>query len=257
MSDAEAIFLSVVAAMIVAAGAGAWRYRAHLTLTIRAMTIDRNRTFRFSIAALLQVPAPTGGFLLFRMQPTRAEAFAPPGGVRKYFPPSAAGRLQELEWEPEFPPQVPGEHAGDLRGHLPGRKVPAFLLWVDKTTDIENDTDALRRELREECPAVNVAVTAEMVASLNLRTVRKVQEVTRQETRIQVRLISVLEPVAGDRATDQLIAAIVAGIGADVIVATQQEIRTGRSAGGVPIASSAEYLLGGFTRRPELPPLVT
>jgi hypothetical protein len=249
----ENLALGIIATLIGTLVVWCWLHRGHVLVAAQAVTVYRSRRFRISVASLLCLTDGTGKHILFRMAPTRSEAFGPPGGVRKYFP-TAEADLQRFEWDPEFPLGSGGEHDADLRGRVPGHKVPGLLRWLAETSDIENNTDALRRELGEETADVGVKIAKGDLNGLRLREVRHVLEYQRKAPRAQIRLISVLAPIEGDASTQALTAAVKAGLGANVIAVTTEDMRAGRTRSGEAIASSAEYLFSSFKRREDLAP---
>lgn len=252
------IAASVMAAIIVAMTAWLYRNRHWLRVLLPAVLTHRGADVRISIASILRLHCE-GRYVLFRT-PLRPEAFAPPGGVVKYYP-EASAALDSLEFRPQA---IEGGRSGrgkrDLRGYVTISKLAQFLRWYRKAAGRESHTDALRRELREEFEEVGAAALASYALSLDLRHVRTIVEGPSRvgtSPHLQVRIIEVYGPsevseTGISRLCGELRAATAGG--SDILFVSDEEIACGRSNQCV-ISHHASYLLGSRRLRPDLPPL--
>lgn len=250
-----AAIIGVVACAIFAALTFLARNWTRVAEVLLATTLRRDAAYRISVASLIKLPTSDSKYILFRMLPTRPEAFAPPGGVRKSYE-TAQPRLDSLEFVPEFSPASTTEHRNDLRGQLSGRHLAAFLRWVRQTGEVESATDAARRELLEESKLCGAGNTLAHVSQISFRVLRNVIELRPTRAYRQVRLLTVLEPVESD-AAKQLVEILTAASATspNIDCVTRADIQAGRTLTDAPIAPTADYLFAKRSSRPDLPPL--
>ena len=252
------IVAGVLASALVAVVAWLVRNRMWLRVLFPAVLIRPRQELRISIASVMRLRCE-GRHLLFRT-PLRPEALAPPGGVVKYFS-EAVAALDELEFRPEVPHSVPpGKGERDLRGYVRVSALPKFLRWYSSGEGRESHTDALRRELHEEFEEVGLQRLENLAGLLEFRHVRRVREGPARvgsQGPFQLRVIEVYEPVSiADGPVAELCTRLrtASRAGRDVVLATDEEIRRGRSEAGL-IAHHSAYLLGSKALRADLPPI--
>jgi hypothetical protein len=213
---------------------------------------------RISYCALLRV-RDDDRFVLFHT-PSRPGAYAPPGGVFKYFEPAVA-LLERLGFQAERSAARGIRTREDLRGLLPARSFTGFRRWFVSGTYREDAGECLRRELVEELTEIGFPELGAEVVDLELAHVRTVLEgpyaVPGRDYR-QARLFEVHDLVVTDRASERLRELLVS-LCADpevpsVVSATAAEIDHGRT-GRALIAPHTTYLVGSRRTRPDLPPV--
>ncbi|PSL45974.1 hypothetical protein B0I31_1265 [Saccharothrix carnea] len=216
------------------------------------------RAVRISYCALLRI-RDDDRFVLFHTA-SRPGAYAPPGGVFKYFPP-AVGLLEGLGFEAERSTSRGARTRADLRGVLPLRSFTGFRQWFASGAYREDARECLRRELTEELGEVGFPELGDRVREVALAHVRTVSEgpypVPDEDYR-QARLFEVHDLVVTDGASERLREALVA-LSTDpgvptVVSATAGEIAHGR-AGHALIAPHTAYLVGTRRTRADLPPV--
>ncbi|WP_221483493.1 SMODS-associated NUDIX domain-containing protein [Saccharothrix ecbatanensis] len=213
---------------------------------------------RISYCALLRI-RDDDRFVLFHTS-SRPGAYAPPGGVFKYFPP-AVELLEHLGFQPERHSSRGVRTRADLRGVLPLRSFAGFRQWFASGAYREDAQECLRRELTEELTEVGFPDLGDRVREVGLAHVRTVSEgpypVSGKDYR-QARLFEVHDLVVTGGASERLREAVVAlsvdpGV-STVVSATAAEIVHGR-AGHSLIAPHTAYLVGTRRTGADLPPV--
>src|SRR5579859_1859732 len=161
---------------------------------LRHKIIGRNADVRVSASALLRIP--DGGRYVLVRNANRPELFGPFGGVYK-FSESCRPILDEFLFRPQDvgPSRVMRD---DLRGFIPGKKLPNFVNWFFKLTQRESATECMCRELAEEIKETKLDSALTVPKSLDLRKIRTVEEAPHRvpvETYKQFRIFEVYEAV--------------------------------------------------------------
>jgi hypothetical protein len=157
---------------ILAAPLGHWAVinRHDLKLSLRCLFFLRKQRIRISYAALLRIEY-AGQYLLVAGR-LRKGSFGPLGGAYKYFR-EAQTDLDHIAFEPQVLSQIAGPGIEfDLRGFLRGRSVPKFMAWFRGGTGRENDSECLKRELREELGGAGLTEFVADVEDLTFTLVR-------------------------------------------------------------------------------------
>jgi hypothetical protein len=251
------VIASVVAAALIAAVSLLYRYRGWIRVLVPGIVTARSFEVRVSIASIVRVECD-GEYMLFRT-PLRPEAFAPPGGVVKFFP-EAQSELDDMAFRPQLVHgPVTGRGLRDLRGYIAFASLPRLIRWYGRGTDRESHTDALRRELREEAAEVGIPALGDSLSPLPLRRVRRVIEGPTRAAKgyLQVRVIEVYEVSESDRVKTEALCRDVRAVSdgnPNILFAAADVITKGRSGRDV-IGHHACYLYGARQLRGELPPL--
>jgi hypothetical protein len=215
-----------------------------------------NAELRISFSALLRI-SDGGRFLLIRNL-HRPELFGPVGGVYKYYN-DARVQLDEVS----FRPQDVGrgdDMKNDLRGFLPRRHAPKLIKWYEQRTLRESPETCLLRELREELREVKLVSRVSPPVELPLRPVRTVREGPERvpgQAYTQYRVFDVFEIASNATAAADAFRRLfeIAATGHHhLLIASSDEIVTGRARDGRRIGSHTAYLIRRSRLLPPEPP---
>src|SRR5262245_19492772 len=206
----------------------------------------RNDDMRVAFSALLRLKEGDRFILVRNLH--RPESFCPFGGVYKYFD-SAQKHFDKLE----FRPQVVGpgrDMEGDLRGFLPRHNVGSFVRWFWSEHDRETSQECLCRELKEEIREAKVTSSVKLREQLQFKLVRRILDGPRKvpgEHYRQFRVFEIFDmnhPNREVRALTKAIAKTVRSRSSNLLLATSEEIKRGRTPKGQVIGHISCYLIG-------------
>lgn len=220
---------------------------------IKCLLIHPNREMRVSFSALALI-RDGGSYLLVR-DLHRPEAFAPFGGVYKH---KESGVLDKLEFKPQSSRQM-DDMKNDLRGFLPRRNLAKLAHWFQSGRDRESAEECLQREFMEEIREAKLSKTLRCPDVLSFRFVRRVHEGPEEvpgQTYTQYRTFDVYKidesHVSMRKFSNKLLAEARNGQ-ENLMLATAQEIVSGRGPSSEQIGHNAGYLFGARRVRPDTP----
>lgn len=215
---------------------------------------------RVAFSALLRI-TETDKYILIRSH-NFPESFGPFGGVYKYFFQKAKPILDALDFRDK--PIDPENDKNDLRGCLPRGNLLQFVRWFNKySPERESFNECLHRELDEELAEVKLTAVLKISKDLkfqHIRTVTEGPESVAGQPFMQYRIFEVYEINQTTHEANEFIQQLfeVACKHPDLLIASSQEIITGKSRSGKQIGSHACYLIGKRRCRPNtafLPPM--
>jgi hypothetical protein len=224
---------------------------------LKCAVIRRGEAIRIAFSALVLLR--DGDHYLLVRNLHRPESFAPFGGVFKYMNTST---LDQVEFRPqtvESADRINSDMKDDLRGFLPRKNLPALVGWFKKGRGRESADDCLTRELAEEVAEVGLSKSVKCPEIIPFLLVRKVEEGPEKvmgETYTQYRIFEVWEPDFSKAVVRKFVRRLMEKARAgqkDLLLASAQEIISGRAASGDLIGHHAGYLFGNKRVRPESP----
>lgn len=255
MEATTAVALNIIAAMIFAFMLYVYQNRPLSKRMLLHIFLSHRKQVRVSVASLLKI-SNDGSFLLFRMR-LRDEAFAPPGGVAKFYR-SAGPVLDAFEFVPEIVPfEAHSSETMDLRGMLPLKNLLKFRRWLDKGIDRETYEECLRREIGEEIGELSLSGFTK-VAGLAFQHVRHVEDGPKQvrgEHFLQFRIFEVMEIRSDTEANREFCDWVfnAALTSPDLLVCAHEDIARGRATSGKLVANHTQVLLSREILRPDQP----
>jgi hypothetical protein len=222
----------------------------------RMLAVPRGGHVRVSFCALLRVHVDSR-YVLFHTT-SRPGAYAPPGGVFKYYEP-AVSLLDELGFQPERTGRRGVTTHSDLRSVLPGKSIRNFCGWFASGAYREDAAECLSREMAEELGEIgfhDFAAGIRDVPTVHVRTVIEGPYAVPGHAYQQLRRIEIYDLVNADgpavRLRKQLFSLAELRKQSGVILATAAEIMHGRC-GTALITPHTPYLLGSRRTSPDLP----
>jgi hypothetical protein len=225
---------------------------------LRTIVINPSAEIRVAFSALLRI-ATADQYLLIRNL-HRPETFGPFGGVYKYLD-NAQPSLDKFE----FKPQVVGpglDMKNDLRGFLPRKNLAKLVAWYYRETSRESYKQCLVRELKEELKEADLGTSLRCPSDINFGLVRSIAEgpvtVPGQHYK-QFRVFEVYDPSPKTNDTDDFLRHILKIVRRhrNLLLASSQEIASGRTRKGNVIGPHTGYLIGRKRTRPDDPAFST
>lgn len=225
---------------------------------LKCRIIQRNTDIRVALSALLRISL-SGKYLLVRNL-HRPETFGPFGGVLKYHE-AVRPYLDSLLFKPQD--LGPGEDMHcDLRGFLPRKNLPKLIKWYEKSEGRETAQECLARELEEEVGEIGLPKAMRLPAALKLRRVRAVTEGPEPvpgQSYTQYRVFEVFEPAEISKQQRRFLKKLteMASFHPDLLLASPEEIKSGRARDDSLIGHHAAYFLYSKRIRPDDVPFAT
>ena len=230
-----------------------WTFRGHGTRRFKAFArMCPAKQTRISFSSLLKISK--GNQYLLIQSNLYPEMFAPIGGVHKYYT-ASINFLNRAEFVPEADTK---KMERDLRGCLPARYLPDLIAWYLSWRDCETVEACVRRELREELEEIHLALKIPEDLAFHVPDSPIFEGPSRVpgEKYMQVRIFHVVTmrqdlPQFQEFESDLWKAAEDGTKG--LLIASAEQIESGRGKDRTLIGSQSEYLLGSRKQRPDAP----